>query len=159
MNTEDRFTICAPVDDSPSFSGCPDGAVAITRLGQGDIEATRAFLASVEGAELSEQEPVNVGGAEGIRFTYTHLVRATTGGQFQGDIEAPLAADYGSEKMPIGFGPLGKGLVAIVDVAGETMVVSYQAYDADSGAPRDGFNTNLQEALAIIDSIIWADLQ
>jgi hypothetical protein len=158
-NTEDRFTICAPVDDRPTLSGCPEGTVAIVRLGQGDIEATKAFLASVAGAELTDEEQVVIGGAKGIRFTYTHEVRGTPGGQFQGDIEAPLAIDFGSEKMPIGFGPLGKGLVSIVDVAGETMVVSYQAYDADSGAVTDGFNTNLDEALEIIDSIIWADLQ
>ncbi len=159
FNTEDRFTICAPVADAPSASGCPWGSVSVVRLGQGDIEATKAFLAAVEGAELSNEEPVDIGGAEGIRFTYTHEVRGTPGGQAQGDIDAPVAVDSGNEKMPIGFGPLGTGIVSIVDVAGETMVVSYQAYDASRGAVDDSFNTNLEEGLQIIDSVIWADLQ
>lgn len=158
-NTPDRFTICVPADGSLRNSRCIDGSVTVIRLDQGDIEATKEFLSSFEGAELRGEEPVTIGGADGIRFRFTHEISPTPGGQFQGDLGVPSAVDSGNEKIPIGVGPLGTGLVSIVDVAGETMVIVFQGEDASRGASENGFNTNMGEGLQIIDSIIWADLQ
>ena len=150
--------MCAPLKDLPRNSNCINASVSVLRLDRGNIEATKEFLSSLEGAELREEVPVTIGGADGIRFRFTHDISPIIG-QFQGDLGVPAAVDLASEKIPIGVGPLGTGLVSIVDVAGETMTIVYQGHDASKGAVQDGFNTNMQEGLQIIDSIIWADLQ
>jgi len=155
-NTPDRFAICVPADDSPQNNRCTNGSVSVLRLDQGNVEATKEFLSTFEGAELSGEEPVTIGGADGLRFRFTHDISGTPGGQFQGDLGVPSAVDFGNEQIPIGVGPLGTGIVSIVDVSGDTMTIVYQGEDASRGAIEDGFNTNMQEGQQIIDSIIWA---
>ncbi|NNC79102.1 MAG: hypothetical protein HKN94_03020 [Acidimicrobiales bacterium] len=158
-NTEDRFAICVPQATSRTRHNCINGSVSVVRLEQGGIEATKELLSSVDGAIVSDEEPATIGGAEGIRFLYTHAISPTPGGQFQGDLDAPIAFTDGNQQTAIGVGPLGTALVSIVDVAGETMTVVFQGEDASRGAIEDGFHTNMEEGQQIIDSIIWAALQ
>lgn len=158
-NTPERFTICVPQANSPARSRCIDGSVSVLLLDEGDVESTRDFLLTFDGAATTDEEPVTIGGATGIRFRFTNDIQGTPGGQVQGDIGVPPAVDYGSEQIPIGVGPRGAGIVSIVDVGGTTMTIVFQGEEAARGAPEDGFNTYMAEGLKIIDSILWEALQ
>lgn len=152
--TEERFTIC-PSPDEGRFSMCHLASVAVLFLEQETIEETRDFLAAFDGAELGEEEAINIDDASGIRFEFAHEVPPLIG-QAQGELDVPAAADSGgSEVTPLGEGPQGRSVISIVDVDGVIVTLAFQGRDTSRGAPEEGFETYEEAGLAIIDSIIW----
>jgi hypothetical protein len=156
---EERFTICPSTEDG-AFSLCNLASVAVLFLEPETIEETRDLLASFEGAELGEEQPITIDGAPGIRFEFTHDV-ASVSEQVQGEIPVPaayvsdLGGSPGSRLTPLGEGPLGRSIIFIVDVDGVVVTLSYQGVDTARGAAQDGFDTYQESGLAIVDSIIW----
>lgn len=154
--TEERFTICPPTDDG-AFSLCHLALVAVLFLEPETIDETRDLLASFEGAELGEEQPIRIDGATGIRFEFTHDV-APLSGVAQG-VELGVPAAYISaiplddRRTPLGQGPLGRSIIFIVDVDGVVVTLAYQGDDTGLG----GFDTYKESGLAIIDSIIWGN--
>lgn len=158
--SETRFTICPPTEDGAS-SLCHLASVAVLFLEPETINETRDLLASFEGAELGEEQPITIDGATGIRFEFTHDVTAQSE-QVQAELNVPAAyvsdlgaSGTGSRATPLGQGTMGRSIIAIVDVDGVIVTLAYQGVDAALGAPQDGFNTYRDSGLAIIDSIIW----
>ena len=158
--TEDRLTLCPDAPEELVVGDCIEAIVAILRLNLGSVEQTRDYLAGLDGAQITDVEVVAVGGAEGIRFGYTNEIAAKFGGQVQPDLDVPLAGvGEDNSQSPIGHGRTGRSIVTIVDVAGETMTLVYQGQDPSrTGGSRDAFSDNREEGLAIIDSIVWGDL-
>ena len=156
--TEERFTICPPTEDG-RFPLCNLAIVAVLFLEPETIEETRDLLASFDGAELGEEQPITIDGAPGIRFEFTHDV-ASVSEQVQGEIPVPAAyvenlGSGGARLTPLGEGQLGRSIIYIVDVGGTVVTLSYQGVDTARGAAQDGFDTYREPGLAIIDSIIW----
>lgn len=152
--TEERFTICPPSPDG-GFAMCNLASVAVLFLEPETVDETRDLLASFEGAELGEEQPVTIDGAPGIRFEFTHDVPPLIG-QGQGELSVPAAVvGTATERTPLGEGPLGRSIISIVDVDGVIVTLAFQGRDVSRGAPEDSFNTYRDSGLAIIDSIIW----
>lgn len=152
--SDELFTIC-PASPDGSFSMCNLASVAVLFLEPENVDKTRDFLASFEGAELGEEQSITIDGAEGIRFDFTHDVPPLVG-QGQGELSIPAAVvGTGTERTPLGEGPLGRSIISIVEVDGVVVTLSFQGVDSGLGAPQDGFDTYRDEGLAIIDSIIW----
>lgn len=155
--TEERFSICPPLPGGGAGSICNLASVSVLFLDYGTIEETRDFLASFEGAELGEEQPITIDSASGISFEFTHDVPANVG-QAQGDLAVPAAVkSTATEQTPLGQGPLGRSVIFIVDVDGVVVTLAFQGDDTAQGAPQDGFNTYEESGLAIIDSIIWGN--
>lgn len=152
--SEERFSVCPGVPGSNSFSKCHLASVSIHFLDYETIEETRDFLATFDGAELGEEQQIEIDGASGIRFEFTHEI-APLVGQVQGALEVPEAVGQGNDSTPLGQGPLGRSIVSIVDVDGVVVTLVFQGFDVSRGAAEDGFSTYKDDGLGIIDSIIW----
>lgn len=152
---EDRLAIFSPPE-----AAAPAALVAVLKLEVGTVDETRDYLATFDGAVVGDSDEASLGGAEGIRFEFTHEVPINEpGGGFNPDLPVPpVAVNELGGQIPLGEGPLGRSIIWIVDVAGETMVVAYQGKDLDRGSLNDGFNDHLEEGMVIIDSIVWGDL-
>ena len=138
--------------------GCIGAAVAILQIGKGDVNQTKEYLASLDGAEITGIEDAVFGGAPGIRFEYTNELVANQGGQIQADIDAPLVwVSQQNEQYPIG-GTVNRAIVTVVDVGGQTMTVVYQGLAAVGPDGDDAFDRFLEEGISTINSIIWEDL-
>jgi hypothetical protein len=155
--TDERFSICPPAPGGDRASLCNLASVAVLFLDFETVDETREFLASFDGAELVDEQPVSIDGATGIRFEFTHEVPPLVG-QTQGDLDVPVAATDGvSGQTPIGQGPLGRSVVSIVDVDGVIVTLSFQGFDVSRGGVEDAFATYRDDGLGIIDSIIWGN--
>jgi hypothetical protein len=154
--TDERFSLCPSHPGGGQSSLCNLASVAVLFLGFETVDETREFLASFEGAELVDEQPVSIGGATGIRFEFAHEVPPLVG-QTQGDLNVPVAATDGFSLTPIGQGPLGRSIVSIVDVDGVIVTLAFQGIDVSKGGAEDAFSTYKEAGLGIIDSIIWGN--
>lgn len=152
--TEERFSLCPGSSAGGTVSMCNVAAVSVLFLDYETVDETREFLASFEGAELGDEQPIAIDGAPGIRFEFTHDIPPLIG-QVQAGLEVPAAIDMGNDVSPLGQGPLGRSIVSIVDVDGVIVTLTFQGFDVSRGAPEDGFTTYKEDGLGIIDSILW----
>lgn len=154
--TEERFSLCPGIPEDATVSACNLAAVSVHFLDYETVDETREFLASFEGAELVDEQPIAIDSAPGIRFEFTHDVPPLIG-QVQGGLEVPAAVDMGNDISPLGHGPFGRSIVSIVDVDGVIVTLVFQGSDVSRGAPDNGFATYKEDGLGIIDSIIWGN--
>lgn len=155
-STEERFSLCPGSPEGGSASMCNLASVSVHFLDYETVDETREFLASFEGAELGDEQPIAIDSAPGIRFEFTHDIPPHIG-QFQGGLEVPAAVDMGNDMTPLGEGPFGRSIVSIVDVDGVIVTLVFQGTEVSRGAPTDGFATYKEDGLGIIDSIIWGN--
>lgn len=129
-----------------SRSGCA--------LDQGDVAQTQEFLGQLPGAQIAHVEEYTVGGAEGVRFEVSHDVGVASGGT---QLDRPsIGVTQIGDQYPLG---IGQSVVTIVDVDGTTVTLVYQG--STGGSPSEianGYETFMDEGLAIIDSIVWESI-
>lgn len=145
-----QWAVCSPNPGSNCFER---SAVAVFVLDRGDIEQTQAFLSTFPGAEITGVEETDIGGAEGVRFEFTHDLEASSGIGVPDFGEVP-SFTFNVHEVPLGA---GRSIVNIVDVGGTVVTVVYQGRTVSLGDPTP-FDEELDDGLAIIESIVWADL-
>lgn len=153
VNGEAEFALCGPDVEGPvgARSACyRASAVAVFLLGLGTVEETQSYLETFPDAEITDVEPVSIDGAAGVRFSFAHSLQPHSAreGGYGG---YPYWA-HEAQEIPLGA---DQSIVSIVDVGGTVVTVVYQGRAISEPTP---FETNLEEGMAIIDSIVWGDL-
>ena len=150
VDRADQFAICGPDVEGPigARSACfRAAAVAVFVLGRGTVEETQAYLGTFPGAEVTGVEPLSIDGAEGVRFSFSHGLAPRS--SMEGGYDGYPYWVHEAQEIPLGA---DRSIVSIVDVAGTTVTVVYQGRTTFEPT---AFDTNLDEGMAIIDSIVW----
>ncbi|MGB7859458.1 MAG: hypothetical protein WBM90_03075 [Acidimicrobiia bacterium] len=147
IQSENVFAICSPNFGMNCISRSFAGFFA---LEAGSIDETQALLAGVPDAELGDVENGTVGGAEGIRFDFSQSVTSEVGQGAQ--LGEPSVPFFRTLDQTITVGD-EKSIVSIVDGTIVTIV-----YQGKTTTDPTAFDEELEAGMAIIDSIVWADL-
>jgi hypothetical protein len=152
VDSDNKFALCGPDVDGPvgARSACfRASAVAVFLLDQGSVEETQSYLTAVSGAEVTDEEPVSIDGAEGVRFEFTHSLNPRS--NIEGGYDGYPYWLHEAQEIPFGA---DRSVVSIVDVNGTVVTVVYQGRAITQPS---AFEANLEEGMAIIDSINWGD--
>ena len=156
VDSRTTFALCGPDVDGPigARSACfRASAVAVFLLDQGSVEETQRYVTAVSGAEVTNRESVSIDGASGVRFEFTHSLNPTS--NLEGGGGNPFGGYpywvHESQEIPLGA---DRSIVSIVDVDGTVVTLVYQGRTISD--PTE-FEANLDEGMAIVDSIIWGN--
>jgi hypothetical protein len=150
VDLETKFAICGPDVAGPigRRSACfRASAVAVFLLEPDTVEDTRAYLGTFPGAEITDVAPVSIDGAEGVRFSFTHTLIPHS--MPEGGFDGLPYWQHESQEIPLGG---DESIVSIVDRDGTVVTLVYQGRAVREPT---AFESNLEEGMAIIDSIIW----
>ncbi len=156
VDSDTIFALCGPDVDGPvgARSACfRASAVAVFLLDRGSVEETQNYVTAVSGAEVSNEESVSIDGASGVRFEFTHALNPTS--NLEGGGGNPFGGYpfwiHESQEIPLGA---DRSIVSIVEVDGTVVTLVYQGRAITDPT---AFEANLEEGMAIVDSITWGN--